>query len=133
MGKKNEFSYQIDGRTYVQKPLVLGQIEQLLDVIDGIELRHDMTQGEILAAVKKDIPLAMAVILCEKDTKLADKDIDTLAKELKFSVDFETAQAIVTDFFVCNPIVSLLKKLRENVSKVLDAIKAQVGGSTNSA
>ena len=132
--EKQEFEYQIDDKTYVQRKLVLGQIEQLMDIIEGLELRTDMKPEEVLVVLKKKIPSGLAIILCEKGTKLADKDIDALAEELKFSVDADQAMEIVSDFFVCNPIVSLLGKLRDAGDKVLTAIKNQAtGGSTNSA
>lgn len=130
---KKVIEYTIGEKTYIQKPLVLGQITQLVDILDGLELRADMTPEEIISALKGVVPSALAVVLCEKDKKLADKDLDLTTKEFKFALDLDTTQAIITDFFDCNPIVSLLLKLRENTTKIINTIASQVNGSTNSA
>jgi len=122
---KREYEYQIDNKTYVQKPLVLGQIEQLSTLLNGLEIKTDMQPEDIISVLKEKIPQALAIVLCEKGEKLKDKDIESFAKELKFAIDLDLTMDVITDFFECNPIVSLLKKLRDQAEK----IKATITGS----
>ncbi len=87
--------------------------------------RHSVSDTVIISVLKEKIPQALAIVLCEKGEKLKDKDIESFAEELKFAIDLDLTMEVITDFFGCNPIVSLLKKLRGQAEK----IKATIMGS----
>ncbi len=102
--------YDIQGRIFVQRPLVLGQIQQLLRVLDGISLPEPLTLASLLDALGERLYQAVAVVITEKGCSPGDKDIEELAGWIRWSVDAETMLRIVDDFFVMNPVSSLLEQ-----------------------
>jgi len=106
-----EFTYEIDGKTYVQKPLVLGQLRQLLSVLKNVVIPEDANTITLIDVFGGHISEALAVVLTEKGSSLKDKDIASTADTLAFAVTSETAIKVIEDFFTCNPIASLLDRL----------------------
>lgn len=121
------FTYDIGGTTYRQEKLVWGQVEQLLDIIKDVRITA-LTTPAIVAALGEKISEAVAVVLIPGTVKIADKtrDITTLAKELRFCLTPEQIIQVVEDFFVCNPIPSLLERL----SGAVETIRAQMATAT---
>ncbi len=106
------YVYEVDGRKFVQKMLVWGQVKQLLSVIKGIEFPQGATTANIIEILGDKIPLALAVVLTEEGQSLKDKDLTALASEFEFLFPIEMIVKVVEDFFVCNPMVSLLEKVQ---------------------
>jgi hypothetical protein len=103
--------YQINGTTYIQQPLVLGQIRQLMTVMAGLTIPPDVTVPALLDLLGAKLPEALAVVLTAEGKSPRDKDLTALAAELEFSLPIETACEVVEDFFACNPVAELLDKL----------------------
>ncbi len=131
--EKREFEYRIGDKTYVQRTLVLGQIEQLSGIIEGLEITGDMKAEDILLALKDRVGDALGIILCEKGQKLIDKDLEAFARELRFAVEPEQIVEVIADFFDCNPIVSVFEKLLGGAGRITEAIKSQLAGLKKSA
>ena len=51
-----EFKYQIANKTYVQRPLVLGQIRQLLGILKDIDLPKEADPVSIAVALGDKLP-----------------------------------------------------------------------------
>lgn len=117
--------YNINGVIYIQRPLVLGQISQMVSVIEGLSFTSLEPLG-ILLALEDRITRAMAIVLTPEGTKIIDKDIDELADTL-FECPFDTTLEVVADFFVCNPTASLLEKLAGTIRKVAETIREATG------
>jgi hypothetical protein len=103
--------YEIGGTVYVQRPLVLGQIRQLSDVLGGVTLPGDATPAGVLLAVSERLPMALAVVLTPEGVSLRSKELKALAEEIEFSISSEQIVEVVEDFFDCNPVASVLQKL----------------------
>lgn len=112
------FIYGINGKRYVQKPLVLGQLRQLTEVLKGIAWTPETAFTDIIALVGDRLPSALAVVLVEEGTSPGKKDVEALAKELEDALDVDTAVKVVEDFFTLNPVVSLLERLRGLAGKM---------------
>ena len=125
--------YDINGRAFVQRPLVLGQIQQLLRVLDGIALPDPLTLASLLDALGGRLYSAIAVVITEKGCSPRDKDLEALAAELEWSAPLETALEIVDDFFVLNPASSLLGKAGSMIGGLNRTLAALAGGSTRSS
>ena len=113
-----EMKYEIGDKILIQRPLVLGQLRQLLAVLDGITLPADLNTRSLVEALGDQLPRALAVVLTEQGKSPKDKDIDTLAEEIDYGMSLEQIVQAVEDFFVCNPLSSLLDKLTGAAGKI---------------
>lgn len=131
----DKFEYEIGGKKYTQKKLVLGQIEQLVDLLENVQLPSDLSARTVVVLLVKDGRMARAasIVFIPEGVELKDKDIDALAAELKFSMDIDTALTVVEDFFDCNPAAAILKRLAGAVVKIREHILKQTGSKTSSA
>jgi len=122
--------YDISGKAYVQRPLVLGQIQQLLRVLDGIALPAQLTLASLLDALGGRLYAAIAVVITEKGCSPRDKNVDELAGWLEWSADLTTVMEIVDDFFALNPVSSLLEKAGGMIGRLNQAMAIRGNGST---
>lgn len=125
--------YDINGRTFVQRPLVLGQDKQLLRVLDGIVLPEQLTLSSLLDALGERLCQAIAVVITEKGCSPRDKDVGKLADELEWSLDPLLALEIADDFFVLNPVSSLLERAGRMIARLNGALAGLGTGSTRSS
>lgn len=118
-----EFKYEIGGKTYTQKPLVLGQIRQLMSLMKGIVIPHDIGIPGLISLLGDKLPRAIVIVLCEEGKALKDKNLEHLESEIEFEISPEQAIQVVEDFFDSNPIVSLLERLKETAGKISEKMK----------
>jgi len=129
-----EKTYEINGKTYVQRPLVLGQAAQLLALLKDVSLPGEATALGLVAALGERIPEALAIILTEAGTSPRDKNRTALAEELSFFLQPETALEAVDHFFELNPLSSWLNRLAELMNRIGTGMKSMATpGSTSSA
>ena len=102
--------YEIEGKIYVQKKMVWGQIKQLIEVIKDLRMPDEFNTAVLIAALGEKAPMAMAVIVTEKGCSPKDKDLEKIAEEFQFSMQVETAVEIIDDFFGFNPTSLWLEK-----------------------
>lgn len=112
--------YQIGEKTYVQRQLKLGQVAQLIDLMAEIRIPLTPDPMDIVVILGAKLAKAVAIVLCEKDVKLKDKDMEALIEELSFELDMEQGAEIITDFFVCNPIQSLMSRVSQMMPPLQD-------------
>ena len=117
-----EKEYVIEDRTFIQKPLVWGQVKQLLVVLEGLVIPQGAPTIEVIKFLGDKLPEAMAVVLTEKGTSLKDKDLKELTTLFDFFAPIEVIKQVIEDFFVCNPIVSTLG---EKIEGILKGLKIQ--------
>jgi hypothetical protein len=129
--------YTIGDRTYVQKPLVLGQIEQMMEILDGIRVPRSTTPKAVMEALGDRLHLAFAIALVEqgKSPKREMEEIREIAQWLHWEINGETSLRVIEDFFVCNPIASLWEKLKGIASSAGIGIKVirKVSGKLSSS
>ena len=117
-----EFSYEIDGKKYSQKPLVLGQVQQLIAFLKDKQTMFpkNLTPWSVIEFLGDEICEGIAIVLREDGRHLKDKDVETLAKEIKFSIEPETMFKVIEDFFDCNPIASVIERLAGNINRIAE-------------
>lgn len=116
---EEKYKYKIGGKIYFQRPLVLGQINQLMEVLGGMPMPVAANGPELLLRLgAKGLPRAIAIVLCEEDHALKDKDLDALATDIGFAIDPETTLKVINDFFDCNPISSWLITAGETAESI---------------
>ncbi len=108
----DKFVYDIDGVKYKQTPIVLGQAIQLSKELAGLDgMIADLTS--FINIVGDKLPTLMAIVLTPEGVRAKDKDIAELAEMFEGTVDLETTEQVISDFFVCNPITSLLERIEK--------------------
>ncbi len=141
--EQEKFTYTIGDRKYTQRPLVLGQINQLVALTRGVIFPKDANVAVLVGLLGNRLPKALAIVLIEdkptvpsdcKDFKyLRDRDIQAIADEIEFNVSPEISIQVIEDFFDCNPIASLSEKFAGLGEKILKFKKTEKGSSTPSA
>ena len=76
-----KFVYEIGGKKYIQKPLVLGQIDQLIEFMQGIRLPVEISASSIIFVLGGKLSKAIAIILCEAGKHLKDKDVSSFPRD----------------------------------------------------
>lgn len=126
-------TYEIGGKTYIQRPLVLGQVRQLLDVLQGAVIPGNVDALGLVSVLGDKLPLALAAVLTEEGQSPRGKDIPALAGELEFAISPEQAIAVIEDFFAGNPLVSFLERLAGMAEKISAMMPMPPTGSSNFA
>lgn len=121
---KEVFEYQIGDKKYLQKALVMGQVKLLTNLLKTINLPKTLDITEVVTAIQGTITEALAIILVEEPVlKESPKElaayfskqaIDERAASFEWCIDVDTQliNRVVTDFFACNPVASVLTLIR---------------------
>lgn len=126
---KKEYTYTIGTKKYSQKPIVIGQVNQLIDLIKTAEFPTDPTPTSILITLGDKVPLAIAIVLHDPEKPLREKDYKEMAKDIEFDLTPEMALEVVSDFFDCNQISSLFDKIQETIKSIGSKIKKETGST----
>jgi len=124
--------YRIGGRIYVQRPLVLLQIEQLSAFLAAMTIPAGLNVVGIVRLLGDRISDALAILLIPAGTEVDQKDLEATAAHLRKHVDIETAVRVVEDFLLCNPVGSVFDRLTGIMAKWLQ-LAGMATGSTNSS
>ncbi len=127
-----EKEYIINGKKYYQRKLVPGQMQQLCGVISlvsGSRLAGLRGSGDIIVGLGSRLLSVVAIVITPEGMRVKDKDLKKIEDEL-FESDADIPE-IVADFFVLNPIDSLLKKLSGVIGKMSDRITKTVEDAMN--
>ena len=113
-----EFKYEIGGRVLYQKPLVLGQVKQLIFILKGLVLPYSLTVAGIVMALGDKAPQALAILLNEENVSLKDKKVEEIQDLIEENLDIEQTIKVIEDFFDCNPIASISEAMIGLTNKV---------------
>lgn len=125
---KEIVKYSFGGKVYCQGALVMGQVKQLLSVLDGAGLTNIADPFTIIRDLGDRMPRALAVVLTPEGASPRDKDIEALATELEFAMTYDDVLKVIDDFFGCNDLLSLLAKFKEIAGRVQEQATAQMRG-----
>lgn len=129
METKN-YSYTIGSKTYIMKPLVMGQINQLITLLKDVTFPSSGEVLPIITALGDKLPEAVAVVLHDPDVPLKDKNIKTMAEDIAFEMSPEMFLEVTEDFFECTPISSLFQKMGNTATKIAEKMNQTVDGLT---
>ncbi len=125
-------TYQIGNKTYIQRPIVMGQLGLLLPLLESVRITESGLQpGAVLAALGRNLPRALAVVLIEDDLSVREamNDLDARTDEMQWAVSPETALEVIEDFFDCNPISSIARRIREVSERIKQRADAQASST----
>lgn len=128
-----KYQYEIGGKTYTQAPLVLGQLQQLMKLLEGVVFPGELTTLRLIEAVGSKMSRAIAIVLKEENVPLKDKEIDSLTTQIESELSLELAIQVIEDFFDCNPIPFLLERLGKMAEKINQSLTEKKTGLTNSS
>jgi hypothetical protein len=111
MKTKKKKKYLINGETFTQGPLVLGQLMPLCDMLEGLRIKEITVQG-IVKALGAKLPMALAVVLAADGEDLRDRDLEARATMFEAHASLETTLEVVADFLSLNPTSSILERIR---------------------
>ncbi|MEW5804873.1 MAG: hypothetical protein AB1847_22535 [bacterium] len=132
MDREEEKRYSINGKTYVQRQLVLGQINQLLSVLNDIPITN-ITPQSILISLGAKIPAALAVLLIPEESTVKDRDLKAIEDDM-FFCPADVILEILDDFLSLNPISSFQDKLKNFKTLLVKEITGiQPGKSSDSS
>mgnify|MGYP000908518042 CR=1 FL=1 len=126
---ETEYLYKIGEKEYRMKPLVMGQVRQLLSLLKGVELPETLTVVSLITAFGDKLTEAIAILLIEPDVSLNLKDVQKVTNDIEFYLSPSLAMEIIEDFFDCTPIFSILEEMGKRVEKIVG--KMNPTGSTN--
>lgn len=110
--------YVIGGIEFTQPPLVLGQLQQLLAVMEGVAIPRAGSALAIVAGMGEKLQEALAVVLVADGEAPEGRDLVERAGWLRDHVDLVTAAEVVEDFFGCNRIsllLAIVARIREKI------------------
>lgn len=125
-----EKEYAIGGKTYIQRPLVIGQVKQMAGILGGLQIPRNGSVSELIDILGAKLMPAVAVVLTENAKSPRDKDIEALAAELEFTMTPEDLVRVIDDFFVLNPISSLLERIGALTENGTEAVRTLTDGLT---
>lgn len=108
-------TYTINEKTYTQRTLVLGQIKQLTEALQGVNIPAGAGVGQVAGLIGDNLARCAAVILQPEGVAHKDKELEALEIEFAEHLDIVTADKVIDDFFVLTPaaiIARLLGRLR---------------------
>jgi hypothetical protein len=135
------FEYEIDGKKYIQRRLVLAQVKQISKLFNNLSLPADGNMLGIVTALGDKLGTALAIVLIPADTPLGTpeairnalqkKDLDKLELDMNYAVDTDMqalAVKVVEDFLECNP----LSLTFEGMGGIADRIVGKSKGKADS-
>ena len=125
MEEKKEFKYIIGDRVYYQRKLVMGQVNQLIEVTKNLEIPSNPSTMQLITAFGDKITEAIAVVLVPADMKLKEKHVGQVVSDIQFELEPEMVLEVMEDFFACNQISLLLKKLTNVIEKAVERISPE--------
>jgi hypothetical protein len=128
-----EKRYEIGGNTYVQRPVVLGQLRKLAPLVNGIVASMEPSATGLLAALGGKMPSALAIVLIEDGADVREVMEEERCKErasfFEWTVDSIIAIEVVSDFFECNRASLLSEKLGSLTKYLVSLIPSKPSSS----
>ncbi|HQG81825.1 MAG TPA: hypothetical protein PLU14_00320 [Caldisericia bacterium] len=111
--------FTVAGKNYVIKPLVLGQIKQISNLVKGLELPTEIDVASIMDILGNKLPEFVAIVLVEEGKKPSDKNLEELTREIEDNFSLDEALGVVEHFFDITPISSPAEKIKNIVEKIM--------------
>lgn len=124
--------YTINGKTYTQRTLVLGQIKQLTEALEGVSMPAGAGVGQVAGIIGDHLPQCAAVVLQPEGVAHRDKDMAAMEAEFCEHLDIVTADKVIDDFFSLTPAATIAKLLGRLRGMFVAAQAGGVGSMTPS-
>jgi len=127
------FTYEFGGKTYHQKPLVIGQIEQLASAVEKLPIplfefskfksyTPQQWKDTLVQLLREGIlSTALAVVLIPEGQKSRDRNLQEIEGDIRDECPLLTGVKVITDFFTCNG----LNEIGSIARKASDSFQSQ--------
>jgi hypothetical protein len=111
MSTPNTKTYTINGKSYTQSLLVIGQIPRLMELVVNLPIHSNPLV--MINTWGPKLPQVLACVLVPQGQTPDQVDCEALARELTWVVDIDTALVMVTDFLSLTGPTSLFRRLTD--------------------
>jgi hypothetical protein len=116
-------TYSVNGKTYYQRKLVLGQIEPLIAFLEDVTFA-ELSAAGIVKALGGKLPKVLAIVVTPEGESPRDKDVAALAETLAAEMDIETALEVAADFLSFNPVSSIFGRINGIMNLLMESTKS---------
>ncbi len=116
-------TYIFGGKTWIQRPLVLAQYDQLAEVLRGKPMPQTFDAAGVIASFGPDIHKALAIALTPEGMRPKDKDLPEIEEKIRWSIEIPEMIRAVEDFFELSPLHLLFEMLTETMQRVSTIIQ----------
>ncbi len=148
-----EKRYELNGKTWILRPLVLGQWKALQQVLKRTSIPAGVDIPGLIFALQDVIPIILAIILIEDGKGLDDRfsfrvseanipewhenpeRLSEIASEIAVTIDADTTLQIATDFFQFCDLASLLNNIARTFNTITERMNdlTRIGSSDSSS
>jgi hypothetical protein len=125
--------YKIGGKLYLQRTLVLLQVEQLAAMLAQFDFPQGAGAIGIVNMLGDRLANVLAIVLTPEGVEVDEKDLDETVKHLRRHVDISLALQVVEDFLSCNPVASVFDRLTGLAEKAMRLTQAGLPNSSVSS
>lgn len=118
-----EYKYTIGERSFIQRPLVWGQVRQLMDLLKTVEIKPPYGTKELVEVLGDKLIYAVVIVITEQGKSPKEKDTTSLASEIEFDLSIDMMLQVIDDFFSCNPTASYLEKLTKLIGNMAEKVE----------
>lgn len=112
--------YEIAGKVFYQKKLVLGQIKQISKELTDFVFPEELNVVSIFKLLGGKASKVISIILIEDGVSLKDKNVDSVEEFIDENIEYDMALEILKDFFLVNTI----SHIPEVISKIIETMSA---------
>jgi hypothetical protein len=115
--------YVIGGKRYVQNKLSWGQVLHVVGLLRGADLRQAGGIFGVIEALGPKLPELLAVALVPEGQSPERTPEELAETAAALAANPEVMFEALSDFFVCNPVVSLAEKMTGTIQTITAALK----------
>ncbi len=123
--------YEINGKIYFQKALVLGQIADIIPLLEN-RFIDDLSAVGLVTSLGDILPELAAVILIPEGTKISERDLEAMKSEFQNEMSLDTALEVAADFLSFNPVSSFFTRLKNLTGAIVTGMMGKETGSAKS-
>ena len=106
--------YLLDGKKFIQKPLVLRQTKQLAELFEDenfFKMIEENNFDAVIKTISKKGAEFLSIVLIPEGQSVKDKNLKELTDFFEENADMDFLVEVLRDFFGFNKITSLIQKI----------------------
>jgi hypothetical protein len=133
--ERTRIEYTFDEKKYYQRRLLIGQIRQLVEQLQGVKIDFG-NPAALVTSLGDKLPRSLAIVLIPDGAHPKEMDlaaIEALAADLEFALEPNDVMQVVEDFFSLNDPYSFLTRFAQTAKAIEERLRQRAsGGATGS-